>query len=236
MILQGRLFNDYYVNVHEDAVSTGGSWQWSNGQPVAAEPKSLCYFYDRLVEHTKPHYLDIGANTGSFTQLTAIVPDSYCHAFEPNPLIMKRLQCNVHLTGLTDRVMLHNEALWSETAILPFRVPYGENTGKARLIHEIGDLFEGQYEIEVMAVPLDNLVAGIGRVDLMKLDVEGAELMVLQGAEQTIRKNWPGIMVEWYPRHCEPYGYHPEKIDNFLGRMGYVKEQVSIYDVFYSRA
>lgn len=233
VILQGRIFDDYYVNICEDSVSTGGSWQWDRHHvPAAYGPAALRFFYHKLMDIENPVYLDVGANTGSFTQLTAIVPGSFCHAFEPNPVIWEKLRCNAHLMGLGKNVDCYNVALWNEPAKLVFNIPYGDNTGMARLVHRIVDIFEDQYQIELMAFPLDDLMRDT-HIDLIKIDVEGAELMVLQGAERIIRESKPGIMLEWVPGHCKPFGYHPEEIDTFLGGMGYEKEYVSVEDVYY---
>jgi len=58
-------------------------------------------------------------------------------------------------------------------------------------------------------------------VDAIKIDVEGSELMVIQGAEQTIKKYRPSVQVEIVPRQCELFGYNPQDLYNFFKDLNY---------------
>ena len=71
-------------------------------------------------------------------------------------------------------------------------------------------------EIKVKLEKLDNLIEDGFKVDLIKIDVEGAELGVLKGAKETIKKNRPAIVFEFGKGASEFYGTKPEDIYGFL--------------------
>lgn len=59
------------------------------------------------------------------------------------------------------------------------------------------------------------------RVDVMKVDVEGAELAVLKGAAGTIQREKPAIIFEANADTCEAGGYSVEVLLEWLGGQGY---------------
>jgi FkbM family methyltransferase len=59
-------------------------------------------------------------------------------------------------------------------------------------------------------------------VDAIKIDVEGSELLVMQGAEGTIRKHRPSVQVEIVPKQCNLFGYNPQALYDFFDGLDYV--------------
>jgi hypothetical protein len=78
-------------------------------------------------------------------------------------------------------------------------------------------------EVECLIVPLDTFVheQGIDRVDLIKCDVEGSELLVLRGGMASIERHKPVIMLEMLRKWSRRFGYHPNDIIALLGGSGY---------------
>lgn len=139
--------------------------------------------------------LDIGAHIGQFTLLAAkrVGPTGRVLAFEPNPETRTRLDANVALNGLANvTVVAEGLAAQSGTRRLYFG---GEahNIGAASL-----DAKAGQQWVEVTCARLDDVVEreGVGRVDLVKLDVEGAEVEVLEGGGETMANHRPAVVFE----------------------------------------
>tara|TARA_B100000683_G_scaffold214690_1_gene209897 strand:+ start:595 stop:1641 length:1047 start_codon:yes stop_codon:yes gene_type:complete len=59
-------------------------------------------------------------------------------------------------------------------------------------------------------------------VDAIKIDVEGSELLVMQGAKDTIERCRPSIQVEIVPKQCALFGYDPQDLYNYMAKYDYV--------------
>ncbi|CEJ12094.1 Methyltransferase domain protein [bacterium YEK0313] len=138
--------------------------------------------------------LDIGANTGYYTVKigTLIGPTGRLMAFEPNPDVFSFLRENVKINDLTRNVTLQTSALgnFSGTAILRYRK--GEAGGGS-----LSDQTHAPLEITVPVSRLDDVIPVDWNVDLIKIDTEGYEKFVLDGAQQVLtRSPDASIMIE----------------------------------------
>lgn len=128
-------------------------------------------------------------------------------AFEPNPFNAKRIKENLDKNQISN-VKLYQIALSSEDGETEFL--FSDNiesgTSSGGFIEESDTLYEksgyetdiGFQRIKVQMLKIDDLdeiKKGL-RIDLMKIDVEGAESLVLEGAKNTIIKQKPTIIVE----------------------------------------
>jgi FkbM family methyltransferase len=59
-------------------------------------------------------------------------------------------------------------------------------------------------------------------VDAIKIDVEGSELFVIEGADATIKKCRPVVQVEIVPKQCAQYGYNPQDLYDYFAKLDYV--------------
>jgi FkbM family methyltransferase len=143
--------------------------------------------YDRLQEFVpQPGWIvfDVGANTGVYAVQQAR-RGAQVYAFEPNPDCFRRLRKAVQANDLESRVMAVNRALGATAGTAQLVVPEGVTTmGSLRPEWAPGS---GGIGLEVEVGTIDHVVStlGIHRVDLLKVDVEGLELDVLQGARET---------------------------------------------------
>jgi FkbM family methyltransferase len=133
-------------------------------------------------------FYDIGANVGFHTLLAAkLVGSGKVFAFEPSPRNLEYLRRHVALNGL-DNVSVFDSAVSDRDQMLHFMV---EATGFA------GSLSGSGGGINVKSVTLDALVNG-GKIPppaYIKMDIEGAEFLALQGAEQLLRTYHPEIFL-----------------------------------------
>jgi FkbM family methyltransferase len=125
------------------------------------------------------HFVDVGANSGSYTILACAAAGARGHAFEPVPATFARLTDNVRLNRLEDRVHCVRSAVGASAASIRFTSGF-DTTNHALAA---GDSADGS--IEVPVVPLDAALAG-DAPDLMKVDVEGFETHVIDGAAATL--------------------------------------------------
>lgn len=160
--------------------------------------------------------LDVGANTGYFTLLACMAsPQARVIAFEPIPLIYDLLCSNVAANGWQARCKLRREAVSDAEGTTEFHVPHTDSVPTSGSLHVGG--FRG-YEGHLIKTPvttLDAVCAPLDQVNLAKIDVEGFEDKVLEGAQETLRRCRPDIIVEC--NHDGPY----RRIDEILSTCGY---------------
>jgi FkbM family methyltransferase len=126
--------------------------------------------------------IDVGANIGYMAAVLAraVGPTGQVTAFEPHPEIFADLDANVTPRG----VEAVQAAVSAEpgTATLHVPVEFGYNRGLATM-----EAVAGETEaVEVRTVTLDSWVGADGRIDVLKIDVEGHELGVLEGARRLL--------------------------------------------------
>jgi FkbM family methyltransferase len=137
--------------------------------------------------------IEVGANIGAHTVPLAKLVGAHgqVHAFEPQPVIFQNLCANIALNSLLN-VHTYSQAAGSSSgkAIVPV-VDYTSlgNFGGVELL----DQGPG---ITVPVVRLDDMFAGLPRLRLLKLDVEGWEQSVLEGAPDLIARHRPMIYLE----------------------------------------
>lgn len=144
--------------------------------------------------------IDIGANLGYYTLLAAdLVGESgRVVAIEPNPEVFRRLSASIAVNGFSARTSALNVALAAggERGKRPFFVPAGEpKNGRFVGASEDPALLASHGSISEVALGQIN-PDDFQKVDLIKIDVEGAELMVLEHLRPLIERFRPKIVCE----------------------------------------
>ncbi len=170
----------------------------------------------RMVKHLcRPDQdaIDVGANVGTYVH--AMKKHSRrVYAFEPVPWLAHLLTKKFGRKIVVKNVALSRE---SRTAVLHIPVVDGAPvTGLSTLSDNIAEQEAPCRDIPVQTKPLDEVYAG--DVGFIKIDVEGHEHNVLQGAEQTIARCRPRVLVEAEERH-EPGSVR--RVHAFFRRLGY---------------
>lgn len=142
--------------------------------------------------------LDIGANVGHHTMAFSRIFRTV-HAFEPNPSVFAQLQSTVNRNQIANAT-LHPFGLWHSDTVLQFNVPPDRNTGMGSFKEEI----PGMESVEKLELPVrcgDDVLeaAGLERIDLLKIDVQGAEGEALDGLSRTLARSHPLVWVEISP-------------------------------------
>jgi FkbM family methyltransferase len=136
-------------------------------------------------------FVDIGANIGSYTILAAGACDAYVVAVEPIPATFEHLLDNVRLNGLSTLVTTKNVAVGATAGRVVFSD--GLDTGNHVLAEDEVHSVSG---ILVPVETLDTLLEECSPT-ILKIDVEGYEACVLQGAKRALEsENLLGVIVE----------------------------------------
>lgn len=164
---------------------------------------------EAIVRHLAPDgvFYDVGANIGFFSMLAArLAPEGIIYAFDPAPDNAEAVRINAQVNGAGNVIVLVKAA--------------GAQTGRARLqvvedqswskLEEYGSHADVKEVIDVDVVAIDDLVRSgeLRPPTLVKIDVEGAELSVIEGMAETIAAHRPAIV-------CELHGTE----EPFLARM-----------------
>lgn len=175
----------------------------------------------RLVEElVKPGmvFIDAGAHVGQYTLLAADL-GANVHSFEPDPRTFELLLYNVRINDLTN-VRLNQCALAETCKSATLQVGSADNIGSASLTGPFGS----RTSFSVQCCSLDSYLTeqSVGEVHLVKIDVEGAELHVLQGARGILsREPKPEIIIEFGEENQARFGLSCFQLVQFLTELGY---------------
>jgi FkbM family methyltransferase len=140
-------------------------------------------------------FLDVGANVGLIALLVATAsPTTMVYAFEPVPHTFARLQRNVILNASPTNLLPSQLALSHSTGVAQIHVP----SAFAEDASLLSQYRPGAQAITVQTAALDSIVdqLHIDRVDLLKIDTEGTDHWVLQGALATLVRDRPFVICE----------------------------------------
>jgi FkbM family methyltransferase len=160
-------------------------------------------------------FFDVGANIGYYSLLGAKAnPELKICAFEPVSEICQILRNNISLNGFVN-IVVEDKAITDETQMVQIFVP-SDNITSASTNRDF-HVNEKRYQREVVGIRLDDYISQerIPMPDLIKIDVETAEIQVLKGMRNILENAAPIIICEVLG---EPYG---SLITEFLSPLGY---------------
>jgi len=166
---------------------------------------------------------DVGANVGYYAiELGNVLrPSAVMHAFEPIPESFEQLQKNIALNAASSKVFCNQFAISNSEGKLLLYKPRisGSSASSARNLHPE----EAVDTVQVSMTTLDKylLTNRLNNLDLLKIDVEGSELMVIEGALESIKTYQPVIFAELLRKWCAQFGYSPNKVLEILFPIGY---------------
>lgn len=186
--------------------------------------------------------LDVGANVGqTIAKLLKSLEQPKIHAFEPSSKVFKTLEAKRASMGEAWRdVQLHRLALSDESGVAEFR-NYEKNVLSSMLnlsSDRRNPFFRDKENVEVEMVPMQTLdefvtAQGIDQIDLLKIDTQGADLLVLKGGQKIFERN--AIRSVFVEMNFEPLYEgqgRPSEIIDFLAARGLYL--VDIYEKYRS--
>lgn len=154
--------------------------------------------------------IDGGAHVGSWT-VEMCKYFSLVYAFEPCVESFQILLQNMVNEDLLDKTELFNNALADKNCFVKMIAPRGRDTLTARQMKVTS-------KGDVEAITIDSL--GLSGCDLIKLDLEGAEALALEGARKTIDKFHPFLIVE-FNNLVRQFGSSEDHLEKRIKKMGY---------------
>jgi FkbM family methyltransferase len=165
--------------------------------------------------------VDAGANIGQMTSIMAVRAGSNGEviAFEPHPVIFIELKHNIESwrgDSRAARIVAHDQALSNSpgTAQLVMPESFEGNRGTSFLADKSGAASKVRH-VDVKVTTLDGMIEAGRTVGFLKMDVEGHELKVLEGARRLLESK--AIRDVLFEEHHEL----PSPVTKFLGKLGY---------------
>lgn len=193
------------------------------------------YFYEHdLIAYVKRYLspkrvVDVGTNIGNHALGFAGHPDYKVVCFEPDSGLAEVARSNLEMNSIDNEI--YNHGLGEKEEELPFIFGSIENTGVGKFDRNMGS------SKKLPVKRMDDCISEEFEVDLIKIDVEGFELDVLLGAENTIKSNEPVLIInhvdyDHYLRCkdviCE-FGYIPVEVFCATPTFVYVKQSADIH-------
>ena len=162
--------------------------------------------------------VDIGAHIGYYTLIAGrrVGPSGKVFSYEPEKLNFSFLKRNIDLNKLNN-VQIHNHGI---ADISDKRTLYLDNHNRGH--NSLANDKKKRSTVEISLETLDNALDKYGspKIDIIKMDIEGAEVLALAGMKKTIARN-PKIIIftEFYPKAIERLGHSP---------MAFLKELITL--------
>jgi len=191
-----------------------GEWQpevWNSAAPVLSEGSV---------------FFDVGAHIGYFSMKGAarVGKTGRVVAFEPNPETLRLLRDNVAANHF-ENVIVEPIACTDREQTLTLYAAPEVNTGASSLSQDNASVssVEAARPFTVRGRPIDDVVQELGltRVDAMKIDVEGAEVIVLRGAVKTLNRFHPKLVIEVVPRQLASFHTTVDDLTSLIRGAGY---------------
>jgi FkbM family methyltransferase len=178
--------------------------------------------------------IDIGANFGlwSHHMSRAVGPAGKVYAFEPIPFTARTFRKVGRLLGFSRNVELFEAGCGERAGEVEFTVPVMDSgaisaglvhmgRNDARLGKEQHARFDRTKAITAKVVTIDETLAGIESLQLLKCDIEGADLFAMRGAVRTLEKHKPVVVIEITPWFLEGFGLKVADVTGFFECLGY---------------
>lgn len=191
------------------------------------EPIETEAILNLLAKHSEPVFLDIGANIGLMSlNVFSEYPNARIYSFEPGTHQYSLFQQTITSNQLEDSIYLYNVALSNKTGVATFASHESQ--------HVSGDGFldtgrAGKSStVSVQTQTLDNWwkAKNCPLIHALKVDTEGSELWVLQGALAVIKACAPDIFIEINSKNLRPYPHNSDDVYYWLKENDY-----SLYDL-----
>jgi len=186
--------------------------------------REMAFLIDALTEDGMTVF-DVGAHIGQFTLMAAkrVGPKGHVHAFEPTSATFAQLTRNIELNGL-DHVVANQVAVFEADGELDFTVcePGKGEFNSLGIPRRPQDQIVGTERVRTVRLDTYCRECKIGTIDLMKIDVEGAELQAVTGARDLlVAAAAPTLLLEFSDATMAGMGSSTRELRLALEQMGF---------------
>ncbi len=169
--------------------------------------------------------MDVGANLGAIAMHLGenVKPDGQVICFEPIPSVSNRLNQHVKRNGLEPIISVEHVALSNkcEQTQMAIAKETHVNQGMSSLVEWEHQELTQSISVECMTLDHYVEVKRLQRLDFMKIDIQGAEPLLLEGGNNAFQKLKPVVAMEIAPTSLEASHYSSQKIIAMMEDMGY---------------
>lgn len=208
------------VLVDDRTAECGGSFYYTPLRPYDALPLKWCY--EQLIRYPAATLIDVGASTGCYTLLAKHHPGLTVYAFEPVPQVHDVLETNVRLNDLGTRVWTYPAGVSNYTGEGMLHSIKAIGGSGVSMVDGTPSLHKDYDNLKVQVVTLDAFCAEFKVAPrFIKIDVEGGEKRVLEGAVNTIDRYKPFLLLEYAQSNADQYGDKVWELVKFVEETGY---------------
>ena len=193
------------------------------------EPYMFDFIKDNLIDLNGTNVIEIGSNNGHFTlEFADFVGDlGKVYAFEPQRIIFQQLCCNIFLNGF-DNVYAYDIAIGNESGFIDLEFPdyHSQDFVNFGNVGVVSSKNSNVISEKVRVEKLDNFK--FNNVSILKIDVQGFEPDVIEGAKETILNNRPYIFIEIEEEQLEKFGYLETDLISKIESLGYFVRRFQI--------
>lgn len=168
--------------------------------------------------------IDVGVYRGVYSYEMSKYSEKV-HSFEPNPIIFKYI--NKNLKKFIKNIHLYNFALSNQNKTINLKIPIRNSNSNKEIFEEYYEMgkatihnennFENYENFEIQTKTIDELSFD-NKISFIKIDVEGHELEVIEGAKNTIKRDKPVLLVEIEKQYTKK---EVAESINFINSLGY---------------
>ena len=203
----------YHFRFHADLADWLGQYVYLTG---GYEPPTAALFADLV----KPGntVLDVGANAGFFSLLCAVLTGASGRviAFEPIPVVRTSLAANIALNDFHQIEVIPKAVSDVAATLTIYEGPEGHKG-----ISSLRPLESASNKLTIEAIALDDIASEIGKVNCVKIDVEGAEMRALMGMEKLVERDRPYFIIEFTDAYLKGFGHTVYQMARWLRVRGY---------------
>jgi len=187
------------------------------------EPELVSPIVEELQKYDAPVFLDIGTNIGLISlAILQKVPNVTIFGFEPSPIAYKSFATTIFANKLEQKVKLFNEALDAKPGSITFFVHDDQDSsGDGMIDTQRAESKSTGITVKSNTLDIWHKEDNVPKVNVIKIDIEGAELFALQGATEFLKQYKPLVFLEISKENLKVYPHKEKEVLAFFEANGY---------------